>query len=417
MPIELKVPEVGESITEVQIGPWKKQEGDVVALDETVVEIESDKATVELPAPMAGTITRILKAAGEQATVGEVIGLMEEVAAGVGAAASPTASEPVVDVRSSESRTVIGSVQPASSQPSAPQRVMPAAARVLGEAGVPAEGVGGTGPGGRVTKQDAISATVAQQSAATPPPAAAKVSPPVPASFGSREERPVLMSPIRRRIAERLVEAQQEAALLTTFNEVDMSAVMALRSRFKDAFLKRHGVKLGFMSFFVRAAVEALREIPQVNAEFREPHIVYRDYCDIGIAVGGGKGLVVPVIRNAESLGFAEIESTIADFAVRAADNKIKLEELQGGTFTISNGGVYGSLLSTPIINPPQSGILGLHAIQERPVAHEGQVVIRPMMYLALSYDHRLVDGREAVTFLKRIKETMEDPSRLLLEV
>lgn len=225
------------------------------------------------------------------------------------------------------------------------------------------------------------------------------------------------MSPIRRRIAERLVEAQQEAALLTTFNEVDMSAVMALRSRFKDAFLKRHGVKLGFMSFFVRAAVEALREIPQVNAEFREPHIVYRDYCDIGIAVGGGKGLVVPVIRNAESLGFAEIESTIADFAVRAADNKIKLEELQGGTFTISNGGVYGSLLSTPIINPPQSGILGLHAIQERPVAHEGQVVIRPMMYLALSYDHRLVDGREAVTFLKRIKETMEDPSRLLLEV
>jgi 2-oxoglutarate dehydrogenase E2 component (dihydrolipoamide succinyltransferase) len=225
------------------------------------------------------------------------------------------------------------------------------------------------------------------------------------------------MSPIRRRIAERLVEAQQQAALLSTFNEVDMSAVMALRSRYKDAFLKRHGVKLGFMSFFVRAAVEALREIPQVNAEFREPHIVYRDYCDIGIAVGGGKGLVVPVIRNAEALGFSEIESTIADFAVRAADNKIKLEELQGGTFTISNGGVYGSLLSTPIINPPQSGILGLHAIQERPVAHEGQVVIRPMMYMALSYDHRLVDGREAVTFLKRIKETMEDPSRLLLEV
>ena len=420
MPIELKVPEVGESITEVQIGPWKKQEGDVVALDETVVEIESDKATVELPAPLAGTITRILKAAGEQATVGEVIGLMEEVAAGTSQASpapSPAASEPVVDVRRSESRTVIGSVQPASSQPSAPQRVMPAAARVLGEAGVPAEGVGGTGPGGRVTKQDAISATVAQQSAATPPPATAKVSPPVPAAVGSREERPVVMSPIRRRIAERLVEAQHEAALLTTFNEVDMSAVMTLRSRFKDAFLKRHGVKLGFMSFFVRAAVEALREIPQVNAEFREPHIVYRDYCDIGIAVGGGKGLVVPVIRNAESLGFAEIESTIADFAVRAADNKIKLEELQGGTFTISNGGVYGSLLSTPIINPPQSGILGLHAIQERPVAHEGQVVIRPMMYMALSYDHRLVDGREAVTFLKRIKETMEDPSRLLLEV
>lgn len=422
MPIELKVPEVGESITEVQIGPWKKSEGESVSRDETVVEIESDKATVELPAPASGTLVQILKAAGEQASVGEVIGLMEE---GAAASSAETAeSAPVVDVRRSESRTVIGSVQPAaasvpppSATPSA-QRVMPAAARVLGEAGVPAEGVAGSGPGGRVTKQDAISATVAQQRLSASAPAVSH-SPqvPLPSPLGSREERPVLMSPIRRRIAERLVEAQHEAALLTTFNEVDMSAVMALRSRYKDAFLKRHGVKLGFMSFFVKAAVEALREIPQVNAEFREPHIVYRDYCDIGIAVGGGKGLVVPVIRNAEALGFSEIESTIADFAVRAADNKIKLEELQGGTFTISNGGVYGSLLSTPIINPPQSGILGLHAIQERPVALEGQVVIRPMMYMALSYDHRLVDGREAVTFLKRIKETMEDPSRLLLEV
>jgi 2-oxoglutarate dehydrogenase E2 component (dihydrolipoamide succinyltransferase) len=422
MPIELKVPEVGESITEVQIGPWKKKEGDTVKLDETVVEIESDKATVELPAPASGTIVRILKAAGEQATVGEVIGLMEE-GAGSGEHAVAT---PVVDVRRSESKTVIGSVQPAGGGPppsaAVPPRVMPAASRVLAEAGVPEQGVQGTGPGGRVTKQDAISATVAQQSAATAAPspvprATAEVRVSLPAMSGNRQERPVVMSPIRRRIAERLVEAQHEAALLTTFNEVDMSAVMALRARYKDSFLKKHGVKLGFMSFFVKAAVEALREIPQVNAEFREPHIVYRDYCDIGIAVGGGKGLVVPVIRNAEMLGFADIESTIADFAVRAADNKIKLEELQGGTFTISNGGVYGSLLSTPIINPPQSGILGLHAIQERPVAHEGQVVIRPMMYIALSYDHRLVDGREAVTFLKRIKETMEDPSRLLLEV
>jgi 2-oxoglutarate dehydrogenase E2 component (dihydrolipoamide succinyltransferase) len=422
MPIELKVPEVGESITEVQIGPWKKKEGDTVKLDETVVEIESDKATVELPAPASGTIVRILKAAGEQATVGEVIGLMEE-GAGSGEHAVAT---PVVDVRRSESKTVIGSVQPAGGGPppsaAVPPRVMPAASRVLAEAGVPEQGVQGTGPGGRVTKQDAISATVAQQSAATAAPspvprATAEVRVSLPAMSGNRQERPVVMSPIRRRIAERLVEAQHEAALLTTFNEVDMSAVMALRARYKDSFLKKHGVKLGFMSFFVKAAVEALREIPQVNAEFREPHIVYRDYCDIGIAVGGGKGLVVPVIRNAETLGFADIESTIADFAVRAADNKIKLEELQGGTFTISNGGVYGSLLSTPIINPPQSGILGLHAIQDRPVAHEGQVVIRPMMYIALSYDHRLVDGREAVTFLKRIKETMEDPSRLLLEV
>jgi 2-oxoglutarate dehydrogenase E2 component (dihydrolipoamide succinyltransferase) len=234
---------------------------------------------------------------------------------------------------------------------------------------------------------------------------------------GAREERAVLISPIRRRIAERLVEAQQQAALLTTFNEVDMSAVMALRNKFKDAFLQRYGVKLGFMSFFVRAAVEALRAVPQVNAEFRDPHIVYRDYADIGIAVGGGKGLVVPVLRNAETLSFAQIELGIADFAKRAADNKLKLDELQGGTFTISNGGVYGSMMSTPIINPPQSGILGLHAITDRPVAIDGQVVIRPMMYLALTYDHRLVDGREAVTFLKKIKDTIEDPTRLILEV
>jgi 2-oxoglutarate dehydrogenase E2 component (dihydrolipoamide succinyltransferase) len=256
-----------------------------------------------------------------------------------------------------------------------------------------------------------------------PAPAAIKPAAPAapaaraPAVAGSREERYVLISPIRQRIAERLVEAQQQAALLTTFNEVDMSAVMALRAKFKDVFQERHGAKLGFMSFFVRAAVEALRAVPQVNAEYREPHIVYRDYCDIGIAVGGGKGLVVPVLRNAEAMSFAQIELAINDFAKRAADNKLKLDELQGGTFTISNGGVYGSMMSTPIINPPQSGILGLHAIQDRPMAVNGQVVIRPMMYLALTYDHRLVDGREAVTFLKRIKDTIEDPARLMLEV
>jgi len=424
MAIELKVPEVGESITEVQIGPWKKQEGDSVAVDEAVVEIESDKATVELPAPAAGRITKILKPAGEQASVGEVIGLMEAVSAAAGgeAAAEPP-SQPTVDVRRSETRTVIGDVQ-APAGPGAEARVMPAAARVLAESGQSPAGVAGSGPGGRVTKADAVAATSPAPAPASVAPAPAPAAPAPaprtaapPAVGGLREERPVMMSPIRRRIAERLVEAQHEAALLTTFNEVDMSAVIALRSRFKDAFLKKHGVKLGFMSFFVKAAVEALREIPQVNAEFRDPHVVYRDYCDIGIAVGGGKGLVVPVLRNAELLPFCEIESRIADFAVRAGENRIKLEELQGGTFTISNGGVYGSLLSTPIINPPQSGILGLHAIQERPVAHEGQVVIRPMMYVALSYDHRLVDGREAVTFLRRIKETIEEPSRLMLEV
>jgi len=276
-----------------------------------------------------------------------------------------------------------------------------------------------------VTKPDALTAVaLAPKVDATPvarPPAQASKAPtqvvvPVPAG-GPREERYVLISPIRRRIAERLVQAQQQAALLTTFNEVDMSAVMSLRQKFKDSFAERYGVKLGFMSFFVRATVEALRAVPQVNAELRDPHVVYRDYCDIGIAVGGGKGLVVPVLRNAEKLSFAQIELGINDFARRAGDNKLKLEELQGGTFTISNGGVYGSMMSTPIINPPQSGILGLHAIQDRPMAVSGQVVIRPMMYLALTYDHRLVDGREAVTFLKRIKETIEEPTRLMLEV
>jgi 2-oxoglutarate dehydrogenase E2 component (dihydrolipoamide succinyltransferase) len=435
MAIELKVPEVGESITEVMIGTWKRQEGDVVAIDDSIVEIESDKATVELPAPTAGRITKVLKGSGEKAVVGEVIGYLEAVTAdAAAAAASPPAA--------------VSAAAPVVSAPG-PARVMPSAARVLGEAGIAAATVPGTGPGGRVTKADAVQASAgsparpaaapvaaapvaaasvaaASVAAAARAPAAAPARPAAAVSAmqpsgshvaGSREERFVMISPIRQRIAERLVSAQHEAALLTTFNEVDMSAVMALRGKFKDVFNERYGVKLGFMSFFVRAAVEALRAVPQVNAEFREPHIVYRDYYDIGIAVGGGKGLVVPVIRNAETMSFAQIEQRIGDFARRAADNKLKLEELQGGTFTISNGGVYGSMLSTPIINPPQSGILGLHAIQDRPMAVNGQVVIRPMMYLALTYDHRLVDGREAVTFLKRIKDTIEDPSRLMLEV
>jgi len=407
MTIELKVPEVGESITEVLIGTWKKREGEGVAADDSVVEIESDKATVELPAPAAGTISRILKASGEKAIVGEVIGYLEPAGAAAPAAARTPPAAPAA------------TPTPA---PAPAARVMPAAARVLGEAGVPAAAASGTGPGGRITKTDALQAA-SRAAPPTPrqPPAApaakAAAAPLSPVAGGTRDERYVLISPIRRRIAERLVEAQHQAALLTTFNEVDMSAVMALRGKFKDQFLERYGVKLGFMSFFVRAAVEALRAVPQVNAEYRDPHVVYRDYYDIGIAVGGGKGLVVPVIRNAELLSFAQIEQTIGEFARRAAENKLKLEELQGGTFTISNGGVYGSMLSTPIINPPQSGILGLHAIQDRPMAVGGQVVVRPMMYLALSYDHRLVDGREAVTFLKRIKDTIEDPTRLMLEV
>ena len=427
MAIELKVPEVGESITEVMIGVWKKNVGDAVSADEVIVEIESDKATVELPAPSNGVITKIVKQVGEQAVVGEVIGYLDAVSASHSASVAtpevPAPSQPQsVDVRHRVGSTVIGSVQPASGT----GPVMPAAARMLGEAGVSSQSISGSGPGQRVTKADALSAV----SASTPPSSAGPIvtndskeqrlpmegTTEIAISSAVRSERPVLMSPMRRRIAERLVEAQHNAALLTTFNEVDMSAVMELRKKFKDNFIDRHGVKLGFMSFFVRAAVEALHAVPQVNAEFRDPHIVYRDFCDIGIAVGGGKGLVVPVLRNAEQMNFAHIEQSIGDFARRAAENKVKLEELQGGTFTISNGGVYGSMLSTPIINPPQSGILGLHTIQERPVALNGQVVVRPMMYVALSYDHRIVDGREAVTFLKRIKEMIEDPTRLMLE-
>ena len=346
MAIELKVPEVGESITEVMIGVWKKNVGDSVSADESVVEIESDKATVELPAPSNGVVSAILKQAGEQAVVGEVIGYLEAVASSQSTPAAtpePSASSQVqsVDVRHRVGSTVIGSVQPASGT----GPVMPAAARVLGEAGVPPQSVSGSGPGQRVTKADATSAVSAPPSSAitgvsSEPQPVMTGTTAISSSETSRGERPVLMSPMRRRIAERLVEAQHQAALLTTFNEVDMTAVMELRKKFKDNFVDRHGVKLGFMSFFVRAAVEALHAVPQVNAEFRDPHIVYRDFCDIGIAVGGGKGLVVPILRNAEQMNFAHIEQSIGDFAHRAADNKVKLEELQGGTFTISNGGV-----------------------------------------------------------------------------
>jgi 2-oxoglutarate dehydrogenase E2 component (dihydrolipoamide succinyltransferase) len=285
---------------------------------------------------------------------------------------------------------------------------MPAAARALHQAGMTADQVTGSGPGGRVLKEDVERAVAAQSTIAHAP---------APGTPGFREEEIVPMTTMRRRIAERLVEAQQTAAMLTTFNEVDMTAAMDLRKKYQDVFLAKYDIKLGFMSFFVKAAVDALKQFPAVNAEIREKNIVYRNYCDIGVAVGGGKGLVVPIIRNAERLGFADVEKVIKDFGGRAQKNAIKLEELQGGTFTITNGGVYGSLLSTPILNPPQSGILGLHGIQDRPIALNGQVVIRPMMYIALTYDHRVVDGREAVSFLKRIKESVEEPTRLLLEV
>ena len=419
MSVELRVPEVGESITEVQIGAWLKAEGDHIERDEALVEIESDKATLELPAPVSGTLTKVLAKKGAIVKVGELIAELTEGASLGGAvktqaktAATPTASAPAAVPASAKAATKTAPTALPSS--AAPPRVMPAAARALAEAGLASTEVRASGPGGRLLKED-VAAHVAQLG--TKPPAGIspldRVETVAPAD--ARGEESVPMSPMRVRIAERLKAAQNTAALLTTFNEVDMSSVVALREELKEPFQERYGVKLGFMSFFVKATVDALMHFPQVNAEFRGREIVYKNYFDIGIAVGGGKGLVVPVLRNAERLSFAEIETAVADFGARAKENRINLEELYGGTFTISNGGVYGSLLSTPIVNPPQSAILGLHAIHKRPVAVADEVVIRPMMYLAVTYDHRVIDGRESVTFLKHIKDLIERPTRMLL--
>ncbi|SDE89592.1 2-oxoglutarate dehydrogenase E2 component [Thermus arciformis] len=398
---ELKVPSVGESIVEVEIGAWLKGEGESFAQDEPLVELITDKATLELPAPFPGTLKQILKRTGETARVGEAIALLEEGRAEASPKAQPPAEAPV--------------------EPSPEPLAMPAAERLMRERGVSPGEVQGTGLGGRILKEDVERyleerAPARPQEVPPPPPSRPAPTQP-PADKPWRVSEAVPMTPLRRRIAERLLLARQTTAMLTTFNEADMSAVIALRKELGEAFQKKHGVKLGFMSFFVKAVVQALKEIPELNAEIREGYIVYHRYYDIGIAVGGGEGLVVPVIRDADRLSFAEIERQIADFAERARTKKLKPEELMGGTFTITNGGIYGSLNSTPLLNPPQVGILGMHAIQERPVAREGQVVIRPMMYLALSYDHRIVDGREAVTFLRRVKELIENPARLLLEV
>ena len=378
MAVELVVPSVGESVTEVEIGDWLKNPGDSVEEDEPVVVIETEKVTVELPAPAAGTITETLKRKGERAAVGDVIGYMEP-----NGKPSPSGSSQRADGRRDRHAK------------REPVRSASASARSLNESAKPQEMPVAPGEGPK-----------------TPP-----SPPPIPKSLSPREEQVIPMTPIRRRIAERLVEAHKNAALLTTFNQVDMSAVITLRNRHEERFRTKYQIKLGFMSFFVKAAIEGLKLIPQINAEVRGHDIVYRNYYDIGIAVGGGKGLVVPVLRNAERLSFAEIERAIADFAERAQANQLTVDELQGGTFTISNGGIYGSMLSTPIVNPPQSGVLGLHAIEDRPVARDGAVVIRPMMYVALTYDHRIVDGREAVTFLKRTKDVIEDPARMLLEI
>jgi 2-oxoglutarate dehydrogenase E2 component (dihydrolipoamide succinyltransferase) len=427
VPVELKVPSVGESISEVEIGEWLKNVGDTISQDEILVMLETDKVTVELPAPVAGTLSQILVKKGGSAKVGDVIGYVEE-GAQASAGAAPRAAAPAGagDVaRTAEVAPPAASTSASSSE----SRIMPAAQRALQAAGLSAADVSATGPGGRVLKEDVQRRVEAPpQKAASPAPAGGKSggarapaspqgSPAVNLRSDSRQEEIVPMTSLRRRIAERLVEAQQSAALLTTFNEVDMSAVKQLREEYQDAFVKKYSIKLGFMSFFVKAAVDALKQFPSVNAEVRGNDIVYHNYFDIGVAVGGGKGLVVPVLRNVERMGFADVELTISGLAGRAKDGTLKLDELQGGTFTITNGGIYGSLLSTPIINPPQSGILGLHGIFDRPVVIKGQVVARPMMYIALTYDHRIVDGREAVSFLKRIKESIEEPARMLIEV
>jgi 2-oxoglutarate dehydrogenase E2 component (dihydrolipoamide succinyltransferase) len=387
MPVELKVPQVGESISEVQIADWLCSEGGRIERDKPVVSVESDKATVEVPSPVTGTLSKVLKQKGETASVGEVIALIEE-DGGVPVKSSAKAAPPLPAEPAAKPKSAVSVEKPGVEK--APDKTS-------------GGGMGAPSKAAPLEKLEPVVATKPSQTFES--------------TAEGRDEETVKMTPMRRRIAERLVEAQHTAALLTTFNEVDMSAVISLREELRDAFIERYGVKLGFMSFFVKAVIDALKLVPQVNAEIRGDSIVYKNYYDIGIAVGGGKGLVVPVLRNADRLSFAEIEKAIAELAGRAKENKLKLEELYGGTFTISNGGIYGSMLSTPIINPPQSGILGLHAIQDRPVARDKQVVIRPMMYLALTYDHRIVDGREAVTFLKRIKDCIEKPQRMLLEV
>lgn len=409
MAVELRIPSAGESITEVQIGEWLKAEGDFVDRDEVIVEIETDKASMELPSPVRGVVQKHLKQAGEIVGIGEVIALIEE----GGTAAAPSRS----GTETAKTATGAAQKQGATAGSNGGSRVMPAAQRALAEAGLQPSEVQATGPGGRLLKED-VERHVAERAAAPAPkeapaaPAATTSSTPV----GERHEEAVPMTMLRRRIAQRLVEAKQSMAMLTTFNEVDLSAVLKIRAERNEEFQKRHGTKLGIMSFFVKAAIDALKLFPAVNAEIRGADLIYKNYYDIGVAVSTDQGLVVPVVRNAERLSFAEVEAAIGDLAKRARDRKITVEELQGGTFTITNGGVFGSLLATPIINPPQSAILGLHAIKERPIAENGQVVIRPMMYIALTYDHRIIDGRESVTFLRRIKECVEDPTRMLIE-
>jgi len=406
MSVEIKVPALGESITEATIGEWLKQPGDPVAADEPVASLETDKVSVEVPAPAAGVMGAHAVQPGATVEVGAVIGTIEAGAAA--AAPSPAAaSAPAPSPAAAEPEEAAGDLT-----------LSPSVRRLVLEHGLDPSQIRGTGKDGRLTKEDVLAA-VEQAKAPRPNPAptAAPSPAPAPAPAGERREERVRMTRLRQTIASRLKEAQNTAAMLTTFNDVDMTAVMDARARYKELFEKKHGVRLGFMGFFVKAAVQALRDVPAVNASIDGDEIVYRDYVDVSVAVSAPNGLVVPVIRDAQDLSVAAIEKTIGDFGRRAKDGTLKIEEMKGGTFTISNGGVFGSLLSTPIINPPQSAVLGLHRIEERPVVRDGQIVARPMMYLALSYDHRLIDGREAVTFLVALKNAIEDPTRLLIDL
>jgi 2-oxoglutarate dehydrogenase E2 component (dihydrolipoamide succinyltransferase) len=412
MSIEIKVPAMGESVTEATVARWFKKEGDAVHRDEPLLELETDKVTVEVPAPADGAIEKITVKAGDTVQVGSVLGAIAEGKAGKATPVLPNNPEAVIGKAPPKPALAAVFIAP----PAAPviaAPVMPAVRRIAEESGLDPARVVASGKDGRVTKGDMLAALEAgaQQRA----PRAAPL-PSGPRANEAREER-VTMSRLRKTIALRLKESQNTAAQLTTFNEVDMGHIMALRSEYKESFEKKHHVRLGFMGFFVKACVAALKELPNVNAEIEGDDIIYKNYYDIGVAVSTERGLMVPVLRDADKLSLAGIESAIGDFGQRARDNKLKLEELQGGTFSITNGGVFGSLMSTPILNAPQSGILGMHKIQARPVAIDDKVVIRPMMYLALSYDHRLVDGREAVTFLVRVKETLESPERLLLDI
>jgi len=404
MQVEVKVPQLSESVSEATLVAWRKKAGEAVKRDENLIDVETDKVVLELPAPADGVLVKIVKNDGESVTSGELIAVIDTEGKATAAAA------PAAEKKDAAQAAPVAPAK-AGAQPQAPA-ASPSATKIAAEKGLDTSTVQGTGRDGRITKGDVLEAKPA------PAPAAAKPAPaPNQIPSGSRTEQRVPMSRLRQRIAERLVQSQSTAAILTTFNEVNMAPVMELRNRYKDKFEKEHGVKLGFMSFLVKASVYALRKYPLVNASIDGTDIVYHGYYDVGVAVGSERGLVVPIIRNADQLSFAQIEQAIADFGKRAKDGKITMEELTGGTFSISNGGVFGSMLSTPIINPPQSAILGVHATKERPVVENGQIVIRPMNYLALSYDHRIIDGREAVLSLVAIKEALEDPARLILDI